>query len=504
MSESFMDLLENIPARLLRAQPANAILDQKLHEKIDKLAGALPDTLSDIGKALDKIRSFREYDAAANRAAAHVWLVRERFFTAEEPALRSALLSFAVEHMAEEALARICRRLVKDADQGVRRAAQRLVHRGRIREVALPLDAEGDWDATGWLRGATEAPLSRHKQGRRILEARRLPVIANLKQLRELLLIKSPRQLGYLLLATDANDGPYTSFEIAKRDGGARKICAPKKQLRWVQRHILDKILARVPAHDAAHGFVPGRSTVTNATPHLGAELLLKFDLTEFFPTIHYYRVLGLFTSLGYHAPDARFSSDDESKRVAGTLTRLCCYTADPEEWSGAIMPQGAPTSPALSNLVCRRLDARLTGLAQRNKGVYTRYADDLTFSFKKAKDIDLGRFRWWVDQICHQEGFLINQKKFRVVRDSQRQLVTGIVVNEQLRIPREERRRFRAMLHNCRKHGIESQARGRSDFASYLRGFASYVNMVDPEEGAELLKQVAELLGPDEEPEET
>jgi RNA-directed DNA polymerase len=498
-----MDLLEEVPSRMLRPLPANATVDHGLHETIDKLARRLPGSLAEVGKALDKVRSFREYDAAANRAAAHVWLAREQFFTAPEPELRSALLAFAVEHMAEEALARICRRLVKDADQDVRRAAQRLVQRGHIREVALPLEADGDWDATGWLRGVTAAPLSRHKQGRRILEAHGLPVIADLKQLRELLGIKSPRQLGYLLLATDANDGPYTSFDIAKRDGGARKICAPKKQLRWVQRHILDKILAKVPAHDAAHGFVTGRSTVTNAGPHRGAEVVLKFDLTDFFPTIHYYRVLGLFTSLGYHAPDARFSSDDESKRVAGTLARLCCYTPSPVLWSAAIMPQGAPTSPALSNLVCRRLDARLTGLAQRNKGVYTRYADDLTFSFPSAAGIDLGRFRWWVDQVCHQEGFLINQKKFRVVRASQRQLVTGIVVNEELRVPREERRRFRAMLHNCRQHGIASQARGKADFASYLRGFASYVHMVDPDEGTELLKEVAELLGPDHEPED-
>jgi hypothetical protein len=110
----------------------------------------------------------------------------------------------------------------------------------------------------------------------------------------------------------------------------------------------------------------------------------------------------------------------------------------------------------------------------------------------------DLGRFRWWVDQICHQEGFFVKQSKFRVIRSAQRQVVTGIVVNEALRVPRDERRRFRAILHNCRKHGVESQARGRKRFAEYLRGFASYVHMVDPEEGKALLAQVDELLGPE------
>ena len=92
--------------------------------------------------------------------------------------------------------------------------------------------------------------------------------------------------------------------------------------------------------------------------------------------------------------------------------------------------------------------------------------------------------------------GFVVHQDKFRVIRSSQRQVVTGIVVNEELRVPREERRRFRAILHNCRRHGVASQSRGHPRFVDYLRGFASYVHMVDPEEGAELLAQVSELLG--------
>src|SRR5262249_3879912 len=174
------------------------------------------------------------------------------------------------------------------------------------------------------------------------------------------------------LLATDRDNGPYTKFTIPKRDGSEREICAPKKQLKWVQRQILDKVLAPVVAHDAAHGFIPGRSTVTNAEKHTGAELLLKFDLSDFFPTIHYYRVVGLFTSMGYPVGDGRFHAADDATQVAPTLARLCCYTPDPQAWGNAILPQGAPTSPAISNLVCRRLDARLEGLAKRNKGTYT------------------------------------------------------------------------------------------------------------------------------------
>jgi hypothetical protein len=409
--------------------------------------------------------------------------------------VRVSLLSFAEQHMVPEAQARIYRRLVKDPVGRVRTKARKLVQRARLREVALPLKSDGDWDTTGWLRGTLQAPLSRHVLGRRVQARHGLPEIGTLAELRALLGIRSPQQLGYFLLASDHEDGPYTRFTIPKSDGGERAICAPKRQLKWVQRQILEKILARVPAHDAAHGFVPGRSTVTNAEPHRGARLLLKFDLSDFFPTIHYYRVVGLFASLGYRADDGKFGSADDSTRVAATLARLCCYTPDPRQWGNAVLPQGAPTSPAVSNLVCRRLDARLDGLARRNDGVYTRYADDLTFSFRE-KSLALGRFRWWVDQVCHQEGFFVNQRKFRVIRGSQRQLVTGLVVNDALRVPREERRRFRAVLHNCRVHGVESQARGRPRFTDYLRGFASYVHMVHPEEGEDLLHQVDDLLG--------
>jgi hypothetical protein len=272
-----------------------------------------------------------------------------------------------------------------------------------------------------------------------------------------------------------------------------------------------------VPPHPAAHGFVNGRSTVSNATPHVGAELVVKFDLKDFFPTIHYFRVMGFFASLGYNVGNCMFGTADDSNQLAPVLARLCCYTPDPQEWGSATLPQGAPTSPAISNLVCRRLDARLAGLAEANKGIYTRYADDLTFSFKSAEGMNLGRFRWWVDQVCQQEGFVINQEKFRVIRDSQRQVVTGIVVNEAVRVPRELRRELRAILHNCEAHGIEGEAKKWVDrtkkkwaekkdgskfqgtaakFPGYLRGIAAYLNMVQPEHGAELLRRVNELLG--------
>jgi hypothetical protein len=490
--------LSQVPAWVLRPLPANAATDANLHHQLQALAAALPNSLSQMVSLLEQVRYRNTYDAAVNDVCRLVHVALPQFFVASAIQARLALLRFAREHCTEQARNRIIRRLTKDRSLSVRRAAQRMVARTALHEVALPADDNGAWDESGWLHGIAHVDLTRHATGQAVQAATGVPVLRDLAALRALLHIQSPRQLGYFLLASDANHGPYTRFTIPKKNGKAREICAPKAQLCWVQRRILDEILAKVAPHHAAHGFVAGRSTVTNATPHLGAALLVKFDLTDFFPTIHYYRVLGLFARLGYPVGDARFTTDDDSKKLAPVLARLCCHTPDPNVWGEARLPQGAPTSPALSNLVCRRMDARLTGLARRNAAVYTRYADDLTFSFKNADGINLGRFRWWVNQICHQEGFFINEAKFRVIRAAQRQMVTGLVVNEVLRVPRDERRAFRAILHNCRKHGVEAQARGNPKFTQYLRGFASYVNMVHPDEGAEFLAQVTALLGPD------
>jgi RNA-directed DNA polymerase len=241
-----------------------------------------------------------------------------------------------------------------------------------------------------------------------------------------------------------------------------------------------------VPMHDACHGFVAGRSTVTNAKPHQKAALVIKLDLKDFFPTVHYRRVCGLFKHLGY--------SDTVAAVLAGLTTYRPKLPDGTVVWPGTL-PQGAPTSPALANLACRRLDRRLSQLAAKYGATYTRYADDLTFSFAKQPDVALGRFLWWVDGICQQEGFVERTDKRRILRNKHQQRVTGIVVNAGVHVPREDRKRFRAILHNCKKHGVASQARGRDDFAAYLAGYAAYVHMVEPALGKKWVDEVDALL---------
>ncbi|MDF1664910.1 MAG: reverse transcriptase family protein [Planctomycetota bacterium] len=414
----------------------------------------------------------------------------------------------AVESMFPAAVAaKLLRHMVKDPNRSVRALARKITLSMGIEDVALrdtravlprrvTASVAGGYNPTGWSFGLFRSVTTRwgHRYWASGVqpplapesERQALPAIADPKALAHFLGCNSETELFRFMRPGSRTGAPYVDFEVPKAKGGTRLISAPRAPLRKIQRTILSGILEKLPVHDAAHGFVKGRSTVTNAAPHLKAALVIKMDLKNFFPTIHYRRIRGLFQHYGYNA------------KVAGMLASLCTRRPILEDgtvvWPG-VMPQGAPTSPSLANLICRRLDARLTGLAKRVKATYTRYADDLTFSFAKDEDVAVGRFFWWVDQICQQEGFAEHPKKRRVLRPNRQQRICGVVVNEKLTIPRKERRRFRAILHNCRKHGLASQARGKDDFKDYLRGYASYVKMVQPELGAQLEAEVKEIL---------
>jgi retron-type reverse transcriptase len=283
----------------------------------------------------------------------------------------------------------------------------------------------------------------------------------------------------------------YVRFDIPKKTGGTRRISAPMPRLKRVQHWILEHLLDRVALAEPAHGFRKQRSIVTNARPHVGAGLVLNVDLKDFFPTLEYKRIRGMFRGLGYG--DA-----------AATVFALLC--SEPEvdeiEIDGMTffvangvrkLPQGAPTSPAITNIVCRRMDARLAGAAAKLGFTYTRYADDLTFSGPKTADAGamLDRIRL----ITEAEGFAEHPNKTRVLRRGRRQEVTGVVVNQKPGVERTTLRKFRALLFQIGKDGPAGKRWGNSDdvFASAL-GFANYVKMVDPAKGAPLVARVREL----------
>jgi RNA-directed DNA polymerase len=283
----------------------------------------------------------------------------------------------------------------------------------------------------------------------------------------------------------------YQRFEIPKKTGGTRRISAPMPRLKRLQRWILDHILDRVTLHDAAHGFRKQRSIVSNARPHVGAGVVLNLDLKDFFPTLEYKRIRGMFRGLGYGEAAATIfallTSEPEVDVVE--LDGQTFYVA-----SGARrLPQGAPTSPAITNIVCRRMDARLAGAAHKLGFSYTRYADDLTFSGPATADAGamLDRIRF----IAAAEGFVEHPKKTRVLRRGRRQEVTGVVVNQQLGVDRDTLRKFRALLFQIGKDGPTAKSWGASPdvFASAL-GYAHYVRMIDPKRGADLVARVKAL----------
>lgn len=261
----------------------------------------------------------------------------------------------------------------------------------------------------------------------------------------------------------------YDQFTVPKRSGGSRRIFAPADDLKKLQRRILRRLLGRLRAHPAAHGFERGRSIVTNALPHSARDIVVRFDLVDFFPSTRARRVKRYFRKIGWNRP-------------AAILVRLSTHEGG--------LPQGAPTSPRLSNLVNYRLDARLAGLAAALGGVYTRYADDITFSFVEdveqlaeqtplshhprtgepvPRDVNrtllellptaAKRIRFvgsFVRRVVEEEGYQLHRRKKQSVRRRHhRQLVTGLVVNRRPNLPRETRRWLRAVEHRARQAAL-------------------------------------------------
>ncbi len=288
--------------------------------------------------------------------------------------------------------------------------------------------------------------------------------------------------------AATEKESHYHYEWVNKKSGGKRLIEAPKATLKQLQVKILREILDQVPAHPKAHGFVPGRSIITNARPHVKKRFILKFDLKDFYPTVRFNRVVAIFRSLGF------------SREVSIWLGRLTTTAlpwdveAPERRWSiqrywGHHLPQGAPTSPALANLSAFGLDVRLAGLADKYCLTYTRYADDLTFSGPGKSIPALCEFIPLVQKIIHAEKFAVNFNKRRVQRNNQRQMVAGVVVNQRPNITRENYDRLKAILFNCIKHGPQSQNRNHhEDFKNHLRGRIAHIMQLNPVKGQKLL----------------
>jgi len=323
-----------------------------------------------------------------------------------------------------------------------------------------------------------------------------IPVIFSLKHL-SVILGLSHKELKELI---EKRDRYYSHYRIKKKSGGHREITSPHAELKFIQQWININILAKIRLSNACMGFRKSYSIKNNAEVHKNQEAILKVDLFRFFDSISERRVYGMFKELGYHS------------NLAVDLARLTTVHLPSSYWIAAIkdsevprefahksqpfLPQGAPTSPAISNIIARKIDSRLLGLATKFEVSYSRYADDITFSGKTECLPPIGL----INKIVSEEGFYINVKKLSTQRRGRRQIVTGLTVSNDVHVPKKYKREILKHLHYCKKYGpIDhlkriSQA-DRSGYKDWLLGKICFVHSIEPEVGKKMMEQFNEVL---------
>ena len=284
------------------------------------------------------------------------------------------------------------------------------------------------------------------------LESLSLPIILNDMELANFLNIKHNRLKSLCYFKSIGDYDNYFYFLRVKKSSGYRKISAPKPILKKVQKIILNQILLNIPISENTHGYIRGRSIITGARSHLNRnELLIKMDLKDFFPTITFDRVRGIFQSFGY------------SGHISTLLAMICTYNERKVikkngkkkylSISDRVLPQGSPASPAITNIICRRFDKRLNRLSKKFGFKYSRYADDIVFSVDDKYDIRIKQFTKCVYNIIQKEGFYVNKDKTQFLRKSNQQLLLGLLTNnEKISMPKTWIKNFRATLFNGKK----------------------------------------------------
>lgn len=299
------------------------------------------------------------------------------------------------------------------------------------------------------------------------LRTKKLPYIYDINHFCDLSR-SSSKQVKYFLTHKDIG---YSTFSVPKKNGALREINAPSKFLKHIQRWILDNILYHLDIGTHSHGFFPGRSIVSNASAHVGQDLVLGIDLKDFFPNIHFTSVYHIFQSAGY------------TEEVANFLADLCTYHR--------ILPQGAPTSPMLANLAAVKLDNKIAEYCMRRKLQYTRYADDITIS----GSYKIAIYKNKIHKIIEDNGFVVNIEKTRILSRGSSQKVTGLVVNDKVSIGRKRKKTLRAIVHNILVNGPEIENRTEDPFfKEKIFGDLAFAKMIDPDFATPLIKDLKSL----------
>lgn len=277
--------------------------------------------------------------------------------------------------------------------------------------------------------------------------------VLDLESLAKLLKVQ-PKKLAYIIYKVKDEDR-YTQFEIPKKRGGTRTITAPDKRLKTIQSRLAKKLLEVYPERHIVHGFARGKSIRSNASQHLHKRWIVNIDLKDFFPSIHFGRVFGMLKAKPFCF----------GERLAREIANLCCCKN--------VLPQGAPTSPVVSNFICWQLDNQLYRLAKSCHCTYSRYADDITFSTNlKELPPEIGTIADGrlilspsLKDIIRDNSFEVNPEKVHYAKSNNRQEVTGVVVNSSRpNVRRTFFRQVRAMLHACEQFGLDAAAKEHYD----------------------------------------
>ena len=292
----------------------------------------------------------------------------------------------------------------------------------------------------------------------------------------------------------------YSTFYIAKKSGKLRKIDAPNTNIKILQQKLNQVLQSVYSPKPSVHGFVVGRSVKSNAQQHVGKRWVFNVDLEDFFPSINFGRVRGMFMGKPYCLPP----------RVATVLAHLCCFQRH--------LPQGGPTSPVVSNMICAQMDSQLQTLAKKNRSTYTRYVDDITFSttsptlpseivvFNRLNQLSPGVK---LKETIEGNGFCINDRKVWLSGQNRRQVVTGVTVNKITNLPKRFTSQIRAMLHAWETYGLSAAEkewrtkyfaghyapwRSRPSFAEVLKGKIEYLGMIKGQESWTYLRFLDDL----------
>lgn len=299
-----------------------------------------------------------------------------------------------------------------------------------------------------------------------ILISNNVPIIYNLTHLSKLVGIEK----NYIVqAAVTSKHSPayYRYYNVKKKNGqGYREIMEPLPNLKQIQYWILKNILETQSPSPYAKAYIKKRGVKHNVRFHVGQKKVFSLDIKDFFPTIKFFSIKSIFTDLGY------------SDYISNYLAKLCCLQDK--------LPQGAPTSPYISNLVLSEIDGKISSYCRENSIRYTRYADDMTFSgsdfsINDLKNIVIEAFRG------DPNGFELNFRKIKLMKENQKQIVTGVVVNKKIQLDRETRKEIRKDIYYIKKFGLEShmlrKGVSKSFYLNHILGKISYGLYLNPKD---------------------